>query len=241
MGIVQIDLHVAELDSLYQKALSDADNESGVPAYMYGSGSAGPAGGTFSGLSTLMNASARGIKDALLAIDDAIARFVQHWADWVNQYSEDESVKGDVRVICSGSTGLFVQEMQLQKLDELANQAKDLMAITGPRFVIDILRQKAKILKADSSLLPTDAELQEKEKNAGPEPTPVKPSFNVSVKWELLSPEEKAAIAQMIPELQGATAPEPTPEVSNVAASVPATQEQPNNRVKPIPPMEPPQ
>lgn len=194
MGILEFPLHVQELSSLYERCLSDADNESGVPAYMYGSGAAGAAGGTFSGLSTLMNSSARGIKDGLQEIDQMLMKFIQHWADWNNEYSDDEDVKGDIRVICSGSTGLFVQEMQLQKLDELATQAKDVMALTGPRFVIDILRQKAKILKANDSLLPTDDELKEQLANSKPEPTPIKPSINISAKLELLPFEIQQAL-----------------------------------------------
>jgi hypothetical protein len=226
MGSVQFDLKVQELDALYQRCLGDADNESGVPAYMYGSGQASGAAGTYSGLATLMNAAARGIKDALLEIDQMLCKFIQHWADWDNEYSDDDSVKGDIRVVCSGSTGLFVQEMQLQKLDELAIQAKDMMGITGPRFVIDILRQKARILKADASLLPSDDEIRAKMENQGPAPTPIKPSLNISVKWETLPAEEKAAFAQMIPELQKPTDPlENVSQQQNQAQAMPGPSE----------------
>jgi hypothetical protein len=225
MGIIDINLKVAELNALYQQCLSDADNESGVPAYMYGSGAAGPASGTFSGLSTLMNAAARGIKDALLAIDDALSRFIAHWADWNNEYSDDESVKGDIRVVCTGATGLFVQEMQLQKLDELAIQAKDMIPIIGPRFNVDILRQKARLLKANESLIPTDEEIRIKIENTGKETTPIKPSMNISVKMELLPQEVQVALMNELGIQNFQSNPEPT---ISIEGSLPQEQPQVN-------------
>jgi hypothetical protein len=159
MAFFDIPMRVPELNPLYQGCLTDADNESGVPAYMYGSGATGAAGGTYSGLQTLMNASARGIKDALLEIGVMLSKFIQHWADWDNEYSEREDVKGDVRVVCNAGVGLFVQELQLSNLDNLLNQAVSLSQMTGPRFVMSLLREKAKILKVDTRGLPTDDEL----------------------------------------------------------------------------------
>jgi hypothetical protein len=194
MGVLSFDLKVAELNSLYLQCLADADNESGVPAYMYGSGASGGAAGTYSGLATLMNAAARGIKDALLEIDQVLMKFVQHWADWNNAYSEDESIKGDIRVLCSGSTGLFVQEMMLDKLDNLIAQAQPFMNITGPSFVLGMIRQKANALKVDTTSLPTDEEIAAMSQDQEPAKPDMKPSVNISVKWEMLTPEEKSQI-----------------------------------------------
>ena len=161
---VSIDLKVAELDRLYQQSLVDADNESGVPAYMYGSDKAAGAGTTYSGLATLMNAAARGIKDALLEIDAALAKFIENWADWNNEYNEDDSIKGDVKIVCSGATGLFVQEMQLQRMGEMLDRLVRTQAIQviGPEFFIGIIRQMGKMLKMDVSSIPSDEELKKK-------------------------------------------------------------------------------
>jgi hypothetical protein len=165
---VNVSMNVAELDRLYQQALTDADNESGVPAYMYGSDKAAGAGSTYSGLATLMNAAARGIKDALLEIDQAVSKFISNWADWLNEYSEDDSIKGDVKVICSGATGLFVQEMQLQRMGEMLDRLKSSGAneVIGPEFFIGIIRQMGKMLKMDVAKIPTDEEMEQKIKEA---------------------------------------------------------------------------
>lgn len=171
MGFMSIELKVAELNLQYQSCLADADNESGVPAYMYGSGSSGPAAGTATGLHTLMNAAARGIKDALLSVDEVMTRFVAHWADWNDEYSNDESVKGDIRVVCSGATGLFVQELQLSKADDLFAQAMSLVPLTGPAFVLNILKEKAKILGIDTTMLPNENDVKAVGVNVPPQTT----------------------------------------------------------------------
>ena len=227
MGMVEIQLKVSELSALYEKCLADADNESGVPAYMYGAGGSGQAGGTYSGLATLMNAAARGIKDCLLEIDQLMTRFIQHWADWCNQYVDDPKIKGDIRVLSSGSTGLFVAEMMLDKLDNLIAQAQPFIPITGPGLVISMLRQKAHALKVDTSMLPSDEEIEAlKDAPTQPPPTPIKPSLSISAKWELLTPEEKAAFSSLVPELaqaeqQGAgpTSPQGDPQKLSVSGT----------------------
>ena len=255
MGMIQPDLHVGELDALYQKCLVDADNESGVPAYMYGSGGGSAAIGTYSGLQTLMNASARGIKDCLLAIDDAIARFINHWADWNMTYEEDESVKGDIRVVCTGATGLFVVEMEIDKLDNLIAQATPFMPLTGPGFILGMLRQKAKHLKADTSMLPTDDEIKAKmEAGANSPENQTKSSLSISVKWETLTDAEKAIFAGLVPELshgeknkeqappppEGAAMPTTTtgtPPTMPGPDVAPGQQMESNGNVKPLPPV----
>jgi hypothetical protein len=161
MGFANVEMHVNELMVQYRQCETDSDNESGVPAYTYGSGSTSPAAATATGLHTLMNAAAKGIKDALLAVDQALSAFIQSWADWNNQYSDNESVKGDIRVVCSGSTGMFVSELAIAKIDETINQAIPLMPLLGPRFLVDLFRQKAKMLKMNHQLLPTDDELKQ--------------------------------------------------------------------------------
>ncbi len=58
---------------------------------------------------------------------------------------------------------MFVQEVQLSNLDNLINQAVSLAQILGERgyaFIISLLREKAKILKIDVRLLPTEEELK---------------------------------------------------------------------------------
>jgi hypothetical protein len=172
MGFAQVELKLAELMAQYRQCLSDSDNESAVPAYSYGQNPTGGAASTYSGLQTLMNSAAKGIKDALLSIDQAMEAFISGWADWNNEYAEDESVKGGVKVLCSGSTGMFVAEMRLAKYDEFYAQLVPLLPLGTARFVMDLLRTKAKEQGLDASLLPSDEEVLAKmaSPQAGPAP-----------------------------------------------------------------------
>ncbi len=155
-----IDMKIGELMAQYRECLTDADNESGVPSYAYGGAGGGGAASTYSGLQTLMNSAAKGIKDALLQVDMALTSFVEAWADWDNEYSDDDSIKGDIQVQCSGATGLFVAEMRLAKYDEMMEQVIPMIPLVGPRFAVDILRAKAKELNLDYTLLPDDETLR---------------------------------------------------------------------------------
>lgn len=248
MGIVDFNLRAGELSALYEKCLQDADNESGVPAYMYGSGQGGPAAGTYSGLQTLMNASARGIKDCILEIDQAMKRFISHWADWNMEYLDDETIKGDIRVVCSGSTGLFVMEAQLDRIDSLIAQASPYIPVTGPEFVLSCLRQKAHALRVDTSFLPTDEDLAAMKSKPPEAPqNPLKPSLSVSAKLELLPPEIQMQLLSQVgveppapPQQQaeaglGLQAPQ-APQAPQLETGTPANMETGDQIVEPVQP-----
>ena len=198
IGINNIPLHVAELNAMYQVCLSDADNDT-VPAYAFGGGgNNAPASGTYGGYTAALNAASKKIKDALLSCDDTITRFIQYWADWKNQYSDDDSIKGDIRVVASGALGVYVQEIQIDRMDALISQATSFIPLTGPRFVLGMIRQKAKMLKQDVSGLPTDDDLIALAKNPTPQAQKLKPSLSISAKWETLTAEEKVALMKEV-------------------------------------------
>lgn len=173
MGVFNIEDKTGELNALYQGCLTDADNESGVPAYMYGANQQNSAGAvrTFSGLSTLMNAAARGVKDALMNMDQALGAFIQNWADWVNEYSDKAEIKGDVRVISSGATGLFIQEMQMDRMAQMLDRVKDpnvlqSLGMNGVAFMVSLIRGMAQMLKQDVTYLPNEMDILDQAKKA---------------------------------------------------------------------------
>jgi len=179
MGSFDIKDKTSELNGIYQGCLTDADNESGVPAYMYGANQNSAASvRTFSGLSTLMNAAARGVKDALMNMDQALGDFISNWADWLNDYSDDEEIKGDVRVISTGATGLFIQEMQMDRMGQMLDRVKDpsvmqALGVAGPAFIVSMIRGMAHMLKQDTSMLPTEDEVLKAAKQAAMAPPPM--------------------------------------------------------------------
>ena len=177
MGSFEVKDKTAELNALYQGCLTDADNESGVPAYMYGANQQNSAGAvrTFSGLSTLMNAAARGVKDALMNMDQALGAFISNWADWLNEYSDDESIKGDVRVISTGATGLFIQEMQMDRMAQMLDHVKDpnvlqSLGVNGVAFMVSLIKGMAQMLKQDVTYLPSEEDILNAAKRAAAQP-----------------------------------------------------------------------
>lgn len=161
--------NASELMAIYNQAVADSDNESGVPAYTYGSDRAAGAATTFSGLTALMNSAARGIKDAFAEVDtNGVGPLISNWVDWLNKYDPDDNIKGDVKVITTGATGLFVKELQMQKLTEFMDRTNNPvdLSIIGLKGRAKLLRKMADQLKmADfTELIPSDKELDARER-----------------------------------------------------------------------------
>ncbi len=92
------------LMGVYEKFSRLADDHSGVPAYLYGDLNVQGAGRTSSGLSMLMGAAGKGIRQVVMHIDnDVIKPIVQRQFVYNMRYDEDESIKGDVEVIAKGA------------------------------------------------------------------------------------------------------------------------------------------
>jgi len=185
MGMLDITDKTGELNTIYLGCLTDADNESGVPAYMYGANQQNSAGAvrTFSGLSTLMNAAARGVKDALMNMDRALGEFIGNWADWLNEYGDNDELKGDVRVISTGATGLFIQEMQMDRMGQMLDRIKDpnvmaALGVNGIAFMVSLIKGMAQMLKQDITYLPSEEDILSVAKKASqtaPSPMQIEP------------------------------------------------------------------
>lgn len=180
MGSFDVASKIAELSALYKDCLTDADNESGVPAYMYGANQQNSAGAvrTFSGLSTLMNAAARGVKDALMNMDMALGDFISNWADWQNEYGDNDAIKGDVKVVSTGATGLFIQEMQMDRMAQMLDRIKDpnviqALGINGVAFMVSLIKGMAQMLKQDVTYLPSEEDILSAAKKAQEAPQTV--------------------------------------------------------------------
>ncbi|MDP4546491.1 hypothetical protein [Marinobacter sp. MDS2] len=118
--------NAAELLAVYEKFEIRADDATNIPRYTYGNERVGGAGSTATGLSMLMESANKGIKDAIRHIDRGVIRRVIE-ALWLHnmQYSDDQSIKGDVSVIPRGSSAMLIREqthqMRSQFLQMTAN------------------------------------------------------------------------------------------------------------------------
>lgn len=96
-----------------------AEDQTGIPRWAYGNTNVGGAGSTSSGLSMLMTSASRNIKEAVNHIDRAISGCVSRTYDFNMLYDEDDSLKGDAKVIARGSSGFMAKEQKAVRTNEV--------------------------------------------------------------------------------------------------------------------------
>jgi len=146
----QPDDNANTLLGVYDKFSKLADDHSGIPSYVYGDLNVQGAGRTSSGLSMLMGAAGKGIRQVVMHIDSDVIKPVVHRQFVYNmRYDDDETIKGDVEIMPKGSINLAVKETvnirRLEFLNATANQID--MEIVGKDGRAAILREVAKGLQ----------------------------------------------------------------------------------------------
>ena len=154
--------NATELMAVYEKFSRLADDHSGIPAYIYGDTDVQGAGRTSSGLSMLMGAAGKGIRQVVMHIDmDVIKPVVKRQFVYNMRYDEDESIKGDVDVVPKGAINLAVKEtVNVRRVEFLTATANEYdMEILGKEGRSAVLREVAKGLQ-----MPTDEVVPSREK-----------------------------------------------------------------------------
>ena len=158
----QPDTRANELMGVYEKFSRLADDHSGIPAYVYGDLNVQGAGRTSSGLSMLMGAAGKGIRQVVMHIDGDVVKPIVHRQFVYNmRYDEDESIKGDVEVVAKGAINLAVKEtVNVRRIEFLNATANQIDAeIIGRDGRAAILREVAKGLQ-----MPVDDIIPSREK-----------------------------------------------------------------------------
>ena len=146
----QPDDNANTLMGVYERFSKLADDHSGIPSYVYGDLNVQGAGRTSSGLSMLMGAAGKGIRQVVMHIDsDIIKPIVYRQFVYNMRYDEDESIKGDVDIIPKGAVNLAVKETvnvrRIEFLNATANPIDSEIVGKGGRAAI--LREVAKGLQ----------------------------------------------------------------------------------------------
>ena len=136
--------------AVYEKFSRLADDHSGIPAYVYGDLNVQGAGRTSSGLSMLMGAAGKSIRQVVMHIDaDIVKPVVSRQFVYNMRYDEDESIKGDVQVLPRGAINLATKETtnvrRIEFLNATANPVD--IEIIGKDGRAAILREIAKGLQ----------------------------------------------------------------------------------------------
>lgn len=163
----QPNMNADALLAVYQYFQRIADEVTGVPNYIYGSGQASGAGRTASGLSMLMENAAKGIKQAILSLDAATTDVIHRLYDHLMIYDDDNSIKGDMQIIPAGVVGTLLKESVQQRRNEflqLTSNPVDIQ-IMGPSGRAMLLREAAKALNMDiDKIIPDPEKVMEAQK-----------------------------------------------------------------------------
>ncbi|MFH2074329.1 MAG: hypothetical protein ABIJ57_03135 [Pseudomonadota bacterium] len=152
MGFFQPDFIAADLMKIYEYFFQQGSEVTGIPAYVYGNANVGGAGKTSSGLAMLMNAAAKGLRNAASNIDHGIITpSVEE--DWLTiMMQKPELARGDCKIVARASDYLVQQEqLQLRRNEFLQTTANQFdMGIIGIDGRSELLRASARSLKMDA-------------------------------------------------------------------------------------------
>ena len=167
INFTQPDDRSGSLMQVYGQFARMADEQSGIPAYMYGDGQVGGAGRTSSGLSMLMGSAGKGIRQVIMHIDfEVIDPTVTAQYNWNMQYVDREDLKGDCEIIARGAVTLANREqLNVRRVEFLQATANPIDAeIVGMTGRAAILKEVAKGLSMPvDDIIPSKDALEAKE------------------------------------------------------------------------------
>lgn len=155
-----------ELLGIYERFSKYADEITGLPAWAYGSDNGAGAAKTASGLSMLMNAASKGIKQIIRTVDiGVIEPMVRDLHIHIMLFDDDESIKGDVKIKARGSDELLIKEQQqIRRMELLQTTANPIdMEIIGLEGRSELLRRAVKSMDiGGDDIVPSDEELKQR-------------------------------------------------------------------------------
>lgn len=153
INFFQPDLHAAELMGIFEKFSSQADEVTGIPAYTYGGDSPGGAGNTAAGLSMLMGAAGKGVRQMVSSCDRGVIREnITRLYDFNMEFDPDDSIKGDVRIVAAGAVAIMQKEtLRMRRIEFLGLTANPIdMGIIGVDGRAEVLRSVADSLEMNT-------------------------------------------------------------------------------------------
>jgi hypothetical protein len=169
-----------ELLAIYDQFFKQAGEQLGVPAYEHGSPQVGGAGKTAHGLSMLMSASSKIMKDAIGNIDKTLMKPIIYEL-WLNKMMYDEefnkSNKGDIDIVARASEYLVIAEqLQIRRAEFLAQTMNPIdLQILGMAGRAKILKEVLKTLKMPDEIIPEE-QIDAMDMAQGGQPGPGQPA-----------------------------------------------------------------
>lgn len=165
ISFFQPNTNANELKAVAEFFENKADDRTLIPRYVTGDHNIGGAGSTASGLSMLMNASARSMKRVIRNIDREIIRPAINTIYTYNMlHSTDEAVKGDAQIVARGAVAMMVKEQTQLRQTEFFSMAVNsplIQEIMGMERIANLLRAIAHNLDLpEQDLVPSKEELR---------------------------------------------------------------------------------
>ena len=131
-----------ELNNIIQLALKMAEDVTGLPMLMQGqAGAATP--DTVGGMQMLNNNASSVLRRIARLFDDKVTEpHIRRYYDWLMEYGEDDSIKGDFCIDARGSSALVERDLQNQAILQMGS------LVMNPAFGIDPEKWFNEALKA---------------------------------------------------------------------------------------------
>lgn len=161
MGVLQVPSNASELLAVFEKMKTQADDDSGIPAYTYGQSSGQGALRTASGLAIFSEAANRGMKMIISTTDRlVIADVARRCADWILLYDDDMDLKGDVVVRPVGLMGKIMraqQDQQRLSVFQMVTNNQFLTQAIGVKGIFELFRPTINDLNINpDNVIPSD-------------------------------------------------------------------------------------
>lgn len=146
----QPESNAQELMGVFKEFARLADEHSGIPSYVSGDISVTGAGRTSSGLSMLMGAAGKSIRQVVSYIDnDVVKPTITNLFNYNMRFHPDESIKGDAFCLPRGAVNLAVKETaEVRRIEFLNATANPIdFQIMGLEGRANVLREVAKQLQ----------------------------------------------------------------------------------------------
>ena len=147
---------------VYDQFMVEAENTSGIPAFVVGNPDVGGAGRTLGGLSMLMGNAAKGVKRVVSLSDNLVIQPMVEMLYAINMlYLDDATVKADAQVVARGAVGLLQKELSQSRAIELLQVlVQPVVAQSGfvpPSAIPKLLRDVAAGMGYDPDIIPDPA------------------------------------------------------------------------------------
>lgn len=157
--------NATELNAVFEKFATLADEYSNIPRYMLGDNAVGGAGRTAAGLSMLMNAANKGIKNVANNIDtDIIVPTIERTYFKKMLDGDDPTIKGDLQPRARGASGLMIKELLNQRRIEFMTHVQELSAlgVIKPEGIAALMREIVKGLEMpQDTIVPSNDEIKQ--------------------------------------------------------------------------------